>query len=113
MIDKGEEKTMKTKYSKEQVIKSWVEMAMDYDLPNKNRKDSQGICFLGQIKFNEFIKHHLGELKGDIIDSDTNKKIGVHNGYYFYTIGQRSGLGLSGGPWYVVKKDISNNVIYI
>jgi len=96
-------------YKKTQIRK----MAEEYNLPNKNRKDSQGICFLGQIKFNEFIKHHLGELKGDIIDSDTNKKIGVHNGYYFYTIGQRSGLGLSGGPWYVVKKDIGNNVIYI
>jgi tRNA-specific 2-thiouridylase len=96
-------------FNKSQVRK----MAMDYDLPNKNRKDSQGICFLGQIKFNEFIKHHLGELKGDIIDSDTNKKVGEHNGYYFYTIGQRSGLGLSGGPWYVVEKDIKNNIIYI
>jgi len=96
-------------FNKSQVRK----FALDFNLPNKNRKDSQGICFLGQIKFNEFIKHHLGELKGDIIDSDTNKKVGEHNGYYFYTIGQRSGLGLSGGPWYVVKKDIGNNVVYI
>jgi len=85
--------------------------ANELDLPNKDRKDSQGICFLGQIKFNEFVKHHLGELKGDIVDIDSGKKIGEHNGYYFYTIGQRSGLGLSGGPWYVVKKDIANNII--
>ena len=89
------------------------EKAHQYDLPNMDRKDSQGICFLGQIKFNDFVKHHLGELKGEIIDIDTGNKMGEHSGYYFYTIGQRSGLGLSGGPWYVVKKDVKNNIIYI
>jgi tRNA-specific 2-thiouridylase len=88
-------------------------LADQFNLPNKDRRDSQGICFLGQIKFNEFIKHHLGEQKGDIIDISSGKKIGSHHGYYFYTIGQRSGLGLSGGPWYVVKKDIKENIIYI
>ncbi|OIP64151.1 MAG: tRNA 2-thiouridine(34) synthase MnmA [Ignavibacteria bacterium CG2_30_36_16] len=88
-------------------------LAQKFDLPNKERKDSQGICFLGQIKFNEFVKHHLGEIKGEIVEYETNKKLGEHNGYYFYTIGQRSGLGLSGGPWYVVKKDIAKNIIYI
>jgi len=89
------------------------ELAKNFKLPNKDRKDSQGICFLGQIKFNEFIKHHLGEIKGDIIDITTNRKIGEHNGYYFFTIGQRSGLGLSGGPWYVIKKDVDNNKVYV
>lgn len=89
------------------------ELAEKYNLANKQRKDSQGICFLGQIKFTDFIKHHLGELKGDLIDIDTGKKAGEHNGYYFYTIGQRSGLGLSGGPWYVVKKDVKDNLVYI
>jgi tRNA-specific 2-thiouridylase len=88
-------------------------LASEYNLPNQKRKDSQGICFLGQVKFNEFIKHHLGEIKGDIIDIEKEKKLGKHAGYYFYTIGQRSGLGLSGGPWYVVRKDIQNNVIYV
>lgn len=88
-------------------------LAQEFNLPNKDRKDSQGICFLGQIKFNEFVKHHLGEIKGDIVDIDNGKKVGEHNGYYFYTIGQRSGLGLSGGPWYVVKKDVINNIIFI
>jgi len=89
------------------------ELAKEFGLLNKDRKDSQGICFLGQIKFNEFVKHHLGEIKGDIVDIDNGKKVGKHKGYYFYTIGQRSGLGLSGGPWYVVKKDVVNNLIYI
>jgi tRNA-specific 2-thiouridylase len=88
-------------------------LAYKFELLNMNRKDSQGICFLGRIKFNEFIKQHLGEIKGDIINISTGKKVGTHNGYYFYTIGQRSGLGLSGGPWYVVKKNIKENIIYI
>ncbi len=97
-----------------ELMKSQVrDLAEKFDLPNKNRKDSQGICFLGQIKFNDFIKHHLGELKGDIIDFDTKKKLGVHNGYYYFTIGQRSGLGLSGGPWYVLKKNVKENLIYV
>lgn len=96
-------------YDKKQIRK----MAESFNLPNKNRKDSQGICFLGQVKFNEFVKHHLGELTGDIIEVDTNKKLGQHNGYYFYTIGQRSGLKLSGGPWFVVGKDVKQNVIYV
>ncbi|HMU44413.1 MAG TPA: tRNA 2-thiouridine(34) synthase MnmA [Ignavibacteriaceae bacterium] len=89
------------------------DLAHRFKLANMDRKDSQGICFLGQIKFDEFIKHHLGELSGDIIEIETQKKLGKHKGYYFYTIGQRSGLGLSGGPWYVVKKDIKNNIIFI
>jgi tRNA-5-taurinomethyluridine 2-sulfurtransferase len=88
-------------------------MAEDFSLPNKNRKDSQGICFLGKVKFHEFVKHHLGEISGDIVDVDKNKKVGRHDGYYFYTIGQRSGLKLPGGPWFVVGKDVQQNVIYI
>jgi tRNA-specific 2-thiouridylase len=87
--------------------------AHQFLLPTMDRRDSQGICFLGQIKFDEFIKHHLGEMKGDIVDIDTGKKLGSHSGYYYYTIGQRSGLGLSGGPWYVVKKDIKENIVFI
>ncbi|MFO7446092.1 MAG: tRNA 2-thiouridine(34) synthase MnmA [Ignavibacteriaceae bacterium] len=89
------------------------ELAHKYQLPNMERKDSQGICFLGQIKFNEFVKHHLGELPGEIVDIDSRKLMGRHSGYYYYTIGQRSGLGLGGGPWYVIKKDIVNNIVYI
>lgn len=83
------------------------------NLANKNRKDSQGICFLGRISFRDFIKHHLGTVKGKIIELETNKILGEHNGYYFYTIGQRSGLGLGGGPWFVVKKDVAQNIIYV
>lgn len=97
------------KYKKEEIRI----LAEGYQLPNKNRKDSQGICFLGQVKFDEFIKRHLGIKTGDIINADTDNIIGEHNGYYYFTIGQRSGLGLSGGPWYVVKKDVEKNFVYI
>lgn len=88
-------------------------MAVSANLPNAYRKDSQGICFLGKINYNDFIKRHLGEKKGNIIELETGKKIGEHKGFWFHTIGQRKGLGLSGGPWYVVKKNVSDNVIYV
>ncbi|MCA9732916.1 tRNA 2-thiouridine(34) synthase MnmA [candidate division KSB1 bacterium] len=89
------------------------DLAKKYDLPNKERKDSQGICFLGKIKYPEFVKFHLGEKKGDIVDLNTNKVLGQHDGFWFHTIGQRQGLGLSGGPWFVVKKDTAANKIYV
>lgn len=96
-------------FKKEEVRK----FAKKFNLPNKNRKDSQGICFLGKLKYPEFLKHYLGEKKGDIIEFETNEKIGEHEGYWYYTIGQRKGIKLSGGPWFVVKKDIKKNKIYI
>lgn len=82
-------------------------------MPNAYRKDSQGICFLGKINYNDFIRRHLGEKPGPIIEIETGKKLGEHRGYWFHTIGQRKGLGLSGGPWYVVKKNVHDNVIYV
>ena len=89
------------------------EIAIRTQMPNAYRKDSQGICFLGKINYNDFIRRHLGEKKGAIIELETGKKLGEHKGFWFHTIGQRKGLGLSGGPWYVVKKNIHDNVIYV
>ncbi len=89
------------------------EIAIREHLPNAYRKDSQGICFLGKINYNDFLRRHLGERKGPIIEIETGRKIGEHSGYWFHTIGQRKGLGLSGGPWYVVKKNIRDNAIYV
>ncbi len=89
------------------------EIAIQTAMPNAYRKDSQGICFLGKINYNDFIRRHLGERPGAIVDIDTGRKLGTHRGYWFHTIGQRKGLGLSGGPWYVVKKNVSDNVIYV
>lgn len=89
------------------------ETAVKVKMPNASRKDSQGICFLGKINYNDFIKRHLGTRKGPIIELETGRKIGEHNGFWFHTIGQRKGLGLSGGPWYVVKKNVHDNVVYV
>ncbi len=87
--------------------------ALEASLPNARRKDSQGICFLGKIDYSDFIRRHLGEKTGPIIEIETGKKIGEHHGYWFHTIGQRKGLGLSGGPWYVVRKNVRDNVLYV
>ena len=88
-------------------------LAAEQHLPSAMRKDSQGICFLGKINYNDFIERYLGVKKGKIVEFETGKIVGEHNGYWFHTIGQRKGLGLSGGPWFVVKKDIEENVVYV
>ena len=78
-----------------------------------HRRDSQGICFLGKIDYNDYLRRYLGEMKGDVVELETGKLIGHHQGHWFHTIGQRKGLGLGGGPWFVVKKDIQQNIIYV
>jgi tRNA (5-methylaminomethyl-2-thiouridylate)-methyltransferase len=88
-------------------------LARELDLPNKDRKDSQGICFLGKIKYPDFVRHHLGVKPGPILEEGTGRVLGEHQGFWFHTVGQRQGLGLSGGPWYVVRKDIEKNIVYI
>lgn len=88
-------------------------IAEENHLINAKRKDSQGICFLGKINYNDYIEKYLGKKEGEIIDIDTCTCIGKHNGYWFHTIGQRRGLKLSGGPWYVVGKDIVKNVVFV
>lgn len=88
-------------------------IAEEEHLPNAHRKDSQGICFLGKINYNDFLEKYLGKKKGDIIEFETGNKIGEHDGFWFHTIGQRKGLGLSGGPWFVVRKDCPANILYV
>ncbi len=96
------------------LLKSEVrELAQKFNLANQERKDSQGICFLGKIKFSDFVKHHLGEQEGDLIELETSKVVGKHEGFWYYTIGQRKGIRLGGGPWYVVAKDIEKNIVFI
>lgn len=82
-------------------------------LVNARRKDSQGICFLGKINYNEYIERYLGYNPGDVIELETRRRIGAHKGLWFHTIGQRKGLGFGGGPWFVVKKDVVNNILYV
>ena len=88
-------------------------IALEASLPSATRKDSQGICFLGKINYNDFIKRFIGEKEGPIIELETGKQLGTHQGFWFHTIGQRKGLGLSQGPWFVVKKDIEQNIVYV
>lgn len=88
-------------------------LACKYNLPNKDRHDSQGICFLGKFKYSEFLKHHLGVQKGDIVEFESGKKVGEHDGFWYYTIGQRKGIRLPGGPWYIVSKDPQKNIICV
>lgn len=97
------------KYTKQEIR----ELAQKFNLPTKTRKDSQGLCFLGKIPFKEFIKHHIGTKIGNLIEYETGKKLGTHEGFWFYTIGQRQGIGLSHGPWYVVSKDPATNTVFI
>ena len=89
------------------------EIAEKAGLLNASRRDSQGICFLGDIDFREYIKRNLGENEGDVREIETGRKIGTHKGLWFYTIGQRKGLGFGGGPWFVVKKNIKRNILFV
>lgn len=89
------------------------QLALEAKLPNARRKDSQGICFLGKINYNDFIRTHVGENPGPIVELETGRVLGTHRGLWFHTIGQRKGLGLSGGPWYVVRKDMHDNALYV
>lgn len=97
-----------------QLMKEEVrQIALDAKLPSARRKDSQGICFLGKIDYNDFLRKFMGEQEGRIIDIETGHTIGTHKGFWFHTIGQRKGLGLSGGPWFVVKKNIKKNIVFV
>ncbi|MDD3489138.1 MAG: tRNA 2-thiouridine(34) synthase MnmA [Paludibacter sp.] len=88
------------------------DIAREANLPSAKRQDSQGICFLGKVNYNDFIRRYLGEKQGPIVELETGKILGQHNGYWFHTVGQRKGLGLSGGPWYVIRKDVDANIVW-
>lgn len=87
--------------------------AEKHKLATAKRKDSQGICFLGKISFHDFVKAHLGIQSGIFVEKETGKELGVHDGFYFYTIGQRRGIEINNGPWYVCDKDVKNNIVYV
>jgi len=96
------------------LLKSEVrDIASEINLPSAGRKDSQGICFLGKINYNDFIRRYVGEKTGRIVELETGKTLGKHQGVWFHTIGQRKGLGLSQGPWFVVDKDLEKNIVYV
>ena len=92
-------------------------IAAEANLASARRKDSTGICFIGERDFNKFISNYLPAQGCDILDVKTNKVVGKHTGLMYYTIGQRKGLGIGGNsitsaPWFVAKKDVENNVLY-
>lgn len=82
-------------------------------LANRSRPDSQGICFLGKIRFEDFVRAHLGDRPGPIRSIDSGEILGEHRGHWFFTVGQRKGLGLGGGPWYVVAKEPATDTLWI
>lgn len=97
-------------YTKPQVR----EMAQARGLYTAAKKDSQGICFVGQIGIREFLSQYVEQIAGPIIDKQTGKVLGQHDGAIFYTIGQRHGLDIGGGlPYYVVGKDMAKNEVYV
>ncbi|OYX38806.1 tRNA 2-thiouridine(34) synthase MnmA [Candidatus Saccharibacteria bacterium 32-50-10] len=90
------------------------QMAAERGLITADKKDSQGICFVGQIGMREFLSEYVDTKPGPIIDKLTNQPIGTHDGAIFYTIGQRHGLDLGGGlPYYVVGKNMDRNEVYV
>ncbi|MFZ1250043.1 MAG: tRNA 2-thiouridine(34) synthase MnmA [Candidatus Microsaccharimonas sp.] len=90
------------------------EMAKERGLYTAAKKDSQGICFVGQIGIREFLSQYVEQKAGAIIDRQTGKVLGQHDGAIFYTIGQRHGLDVGGGlPYYVVGKDMEKNEVYV
>lgn len=96
---------------KEQVRK----IAHKYGLDTWNKKDSTGICFIGNRNFKSFMENYIENKTGDIVDIDTNEVVGTHPGIYYYTIGQRKGLNLGGNSsrYFVCKKDVNKNIIYV
>ncbi len=94
------------------------EIAEAADFPNHKKKDSTGICFIGERKFRDFLGRYLPANPGDIV-TDEGRKIGTHQGLMYYTLGQRKGLGIGGvqnadeSPWFVVEKDLTDNLLIV
>ena len=100
-----------------QISKAAVrQRAAQAGLSNHDRRDSTGICFIGERPFREFLKRYIQAEPGPIL-SPEGLRLGTHDGLYYYTLGQRQGLGIggrsgaSGHPWYVAKKDAQRNVL--
>ena len=83
------------------------------NLPTAEKKDSQGLCFVGKVDFGYFLRSLLPRQEGSVVTSD-GTVIGKHDGVSFYTIGQRHGLGIGGGvPYYVAEKDVTTNTLVV
>ena len=91
------------------------EIATKLDLTIATKKDSTGICFIGERHFRQFMQNYLPAKPGDIVDVTSGKVLKQHQGVFFYTLGQRKGLDIGGayGPWFVVGKDVARNILYV
>lgn len=91
------------------------EIAKKEGLITANKKDSTGICFIGERNFKKFLENYLPAMPGEVIDIDTNEIIGKHNGLMYYTIGQRRGLDIGGNKdkMFIVGKNLDKNVLYV
>ena len=90
-------------------------IANEYDLITANKKDSTGICFIGERNFSKFLSNYLPNQTGDIVNIETNEVIGKHVGLMYYTIGQRKGLNIGGNSdrIFVVGKNLDKNILYV
>ncbi len=115
----GTEQLARTLFPVGEIAKPEVRrIAEEHDLITHNKKDSTGICFIGERRFRDFLKQYLPAQPGDIA-TDQGTVIGEHSGLMYHTIGQRQGLGIGGlkgaseSPWYVVEKDLENNQLIV
>ena len=90
-------------------------IAEEYNLVTAKKKDSTGICFIGERNFKKFLENYLPNKPGEVIDINTDKKVGEHIGLMYYTIGQRKGLNIGGNKekMFVVGKNLERNILYI
>ncbi|MDN5566417.1 MAG: tRNA 2-thiouridine(34) synthase MnmA [Psychrobacter sp.] len=115
----GGDKIAKTLFPVGELEKPVVrQIAEKHDLITANKKDSTGICFIGERRFKDFLQQYLPAQKGDII-TDDGHIIGQHDGLMYYTLGQRGGIGIGGvkdrpeEPWFVLAKDLANNRLIV
>lgn len=111
----SDEATAKTLFPVGHLHKTEVKkLAADHHLDVATKKESMGICFVGEVGMKDFLQKYLKATPGEIREAETDQILGYHDGAIFYTIGQRHGLYLGGGlPYYVVKKDLERNVVYV
>ena len=112
----GQKQLSKTIFPLHEYEKSQIkQLAIDFDLPPKDSKESQDICFIQKpLNTKSFLEEKIGNTKGDFIDILTGKKWGEHNGFHNYTIGQRRGIGIAAPyPLYVIEIDPLKNIVYV
>ena len=109
------EALLKTLFPLGDLLKSEVrKIAEDRKLWTATKRESMGVCFVGNVGMREFLNQYVTSKPGNIIDKQTGKTVGHHDGAIFYTIGQRHGLDVGGGlPYYVVAKDMDKNEVYV